>query len=75
MDAQTDNDVNRAIAEHESQKAFQLAIPVITLSTDESDQEDELPPQSNTFDSSNLKLAFEVEYKALLIFFKLNNSI
>lgn len=67
--------MNRAIAEHESQKAFQLAIPVITLSTDESDQEDELPPQSNTFDSSNLKLAFEVEYKALLIFFKLNNSI
>lgn len=63
-DDQADNDVNMATAGHESRKPFQGAIPVITLSSDdESDKEDELPPQSSTV--GNLKLSFEVDYRAL----------
>ena len=41
-----------------------LASPVIDLSSDESDEDGELPSESNTVTSANLKVVYGVEYRA-----------
>ena len=61
---QTGDDVNMATASNTSRNSVRSVSPVITRSSDESQQFGALPQQSNVVDSANLKLVYDVEYRS-----------
>lgn len=62
-DDQTGNEMNM-IAPWESRNPLRGASQMITARSDDESVQDELPTQSSTVSSANLKLVYDVEYIA-----------
>lgn len=52
------------LGEEEKHGLFGSANPIITLSSDDESDLEELPTQSSNVSSAGLKLVYDVEYKA-----------
>ena len=71
QNGRTENDRNESAAPYVPRDHVQDPSPMIILSSDEEEEEDdesdregELPPESSTVSSANLKLVYDVEYRA-----------